>query len=137
MKRQINEGEKERERTRKRLGGIRTEASMDRYVYRQSWQPHYHTFPRRTQLNGSLYTHIAYRGHCSLQHASNIQSVFCSQDTHTHTHVPSDTLTHIFSQPLSHKCQYRKQRWHSSLSPSPSPAASVLLGKKGIVYRNC
>lgn len=74
----------------------------------------------RAQLNGSLYTHTAYRGHCSLQHASNIQSIF---SRHTH----ADTLTHIFSQPLSHKCQYREQVWHISLSPSLSPSVSVLL----------
>lgn len=53
------------------------------------------------QLNESLYTHTAYRGHCRLQHASNIQSTFYSQDTHTrrqsHTH---------FCLPLSRKRQY-------------------------------
>lgn len=105
--------------------------------------PPFHTFPLRTQLNGSLYSHTAYRGHCSPQHQRQISK--------------RKTLTHIVLQPLqainvnmwsnaAHlpQCQYMKQ-CGASLSASPSVTVLLTLSQResfirfrilGIIFQN-
>lgn len=90
--------------------------SVDRYVYvyRQFWQSESQSFtPSRWEcrvMDPRMYTlPIEATAGFSVHLIFKASSVL---NAYTITHA----LVHIFSQPLSHKCQYKKKCWHISLS---------------------